>query len=107
MSHEYVANINRGDQSSNPFLQASFTAEITDPVTCDILLCSRQVWHQHENIYRKAWQTIRTALLLNSFAIDLNGLYEERHAFHGFGAQRALEGSDLKACFDVTIEIFR
>ena len=34
ISQEYIANINLGDQSSNPFLQASRTAVINDPETC-------------------------------------------------------------------------
>ena len=34
MSHEYMANINLGDQSSSPFLHASRTEVISDPDTC-------------------------------------------------------------------------
>jgi hypothetical protein len=40
MSQEYIASFSRGDQSSNPFLQLSLTAEISDPVICDSLFCS-------------------------------------------------------------------
>jgi hypothetical protein len=40
MSQQYMANFSRGDQSSNPFLHPSLTAEISDPVICDILFGS-------------------------------------------------------------------
>lgn len=33
MSHEYIAIISRGDQSSSPFLHASRTEEMSEPVT--------------------------------------------------------------------------
>lgn len=36
ISHEYMASINLGDQSRRPFRQASFTADISEPVTWDI-----------------------------------------------------------------------
>jgi hypothetical protein len=42
MSHEYMANISLGDQSSNPFLQVSLTADIREPVTCDNLFWTVQ-----------------------------------------------------------------
>ena len=40
MSQEYIASFSRGDQSSNPFLQPSLMADISDPVICDSLFCS-------------------------------------------------------------------
>ena len=38
MSQVYIASISRGDQSRSPFLHASLTAEMNDPVKCAILL---------------------------------------------------------------------
>ncbi len=41
ISHEYMANINLGDQSNNPFRQASRTAEISEPATWAMRFCSK------------------------------------------------------------------
>jgi hypothetical protein len=43
ISQEYMASMIRGDQSSRPFLQASLTAEIREPVTCGIRLFTARV----------------------------------------------------------------
>lgn len=38
----YIASISRGDQSRKPERQASFTADINDPVTCAIFAWTRE-----------------------------------------------------------------
>jgi hypothetical protein len=40
MSQEYIASLSRGDQSNNPFLHPSLTADISEPAICDNLFCS-------------------------------------------------------------------
>jgi hypothetical protein len=91
MSHEYIASISLGDQSSNPFLQASLTADITEPVTCDNLF-----WTV-ENVKTSYLSSIyikkHTNLLLDAIGINVNRFNKIGHPFDRLSTQRSLEHS--------------
>jgi len=102
MSQLYIANINLGDQSSSPSLQASLTADMTEPVTCASLFCSAQ-----EDVFRiqSAMRLPLTNLSLDSFDIDINSLYEIGETLYRLRAQRTLSYCQLKPGIDGIIEI--
>lgn len=88
MSHVYIASISRGDQSSNPFLQASLTDEIREPVTCASRFASVYRWF----LFNKARCKELTYLFVQGLVINNHLLYKVRHALYRFCAERPLKG---------------
>jgi hypothetical protein len=101
MSQAYMASISRGDQSSNPFRQASLTAVMADPITAAVRFCTTQ----DINKIRQALWGKYTYLLLYPACVDLYVFYEISQTLDWFSTKGSLEHGKLKACLDVGIKI--